>query len=193
MAAGGLKQRLVGALVLFCAGIVLWSLLFTGPKVRQIDRESQIPPAPEKVLITVPDPQPVRVEPANTDLNSKPKFDISANEMQNAELDAEEKSAPQAPILPPAATDYQDARGLPISWVVVVGSFSDASKAAGIQKDLQARQYKAFTEMLKRDGRTLYRVSIGPNLQKAQAEKTKHDVDALFKVSAVVKQYQPER
>jgi DedD protein len=196
MAAGGLKQRLVGALVLFCAGVVLWSLLFTGPQVRQIDRESQIPAAPEKVQINVPEPEPRNVEPVNTDLASKPKFDLPAAEARSADLTDEsqpEKAVPETPALPAAATQHQDARGLPVSWVVVVGSFSDAAKAEGIRKDLQKRKYKVFTETLTRDGRTLYRVSIGPKLQKSQAEKVKQEVDALLKVTSSVRQFQSIR
>jgi DedD protein len=193
MAAGAIKQRLVGAVVLICAGVVLWSLLFTGPKVRQIDRESQIPPAPEKVRINVADPQPRNVEPVDTDLASKPQFDMPVTD-EVAEQAASESAPPKpAPALPAAATEHQDARGLPIAWVVVVGSFADSAKADGIVQQLQQRGHKAFSEKLSRDGRTLYRVSVGPKLEKSQAEKIKPDIDALLKVNAVVRKFENAR
>ena len=208
MAAGGMKQRLVGAVVLLCAGIVLWSLLFTGPKIRQIDRDSQIPPAPEKIRVTVNDPQPRNVEPANTDLSSPPKFDMPVTDQaatQVAEQSAAESSsstalsaAPSAatkpaPTLPEGATEHQDARGLPIAWVVVVGSFADSGKAESIVQQLKQNGHKAFSETLNRDGRTLYRVSVGPKLEKSQAEKIKPEIDALLKVNASVRKFENAR
>ena len=41
-----MRQRLVGTLVLLCGGVILWSLLFTGPAEYKLDRSSQIPPQP---------------------------------------------------------------------------------------------------------------------------------------------------
>lgn len=204
MAAGGMKQRLVGAVVLLCAGIVLWSLLFTGPKIRQIDRDSQIPPAPEKIRVTVNDPQPRNVEPANTDLSSPPKFDMpltdQAATQASGQSSAESSLSPApsaatkpAPTLPEGATEHQDARGLPIAWVVVVGSFADSGKAESIVQQLKQNGHKAFSETLNRDGRTLYRVSVGPKLEKSQAEKIKPEIDALLKVNASVRKFENAR
>lgn len=202
MAAGGLKQRLVGALVLVSAGIVLWSLLFTGPKVRQIDRETQIPAAPEKVVVNVPDPQPRSGEPVGTDLNSEPTVSIptpaasepAAESKTPATENPPATSAPTpsstaTPALPEKATDRQDARGIPIAWQVVVGSFSDQSKADGIVVNLKKRGFKAYSDVLQRDGRTLYRVSVGPKLEKSQADTIKQQIDALLKVNSSVRQF----
>jgi DedD protein len=201
MTAGGLKQRLVGALVLICAGVVLWSLLFTGPKVREIDRQSQIPTPPEKVVVNVPDPQPRNGEAVNTDLNSEPTVAIptpaaAATAAVNVNP-AASKNPPVAveptPALPEQATVRQDARGIPIAWVVVVGSFADQTKANGIVTDLKKRGFKAYADVLKREGRTLYRVSVGPKLEKSQAEKIKQDIDALMKVNASVLKFELPR
>ncbi|USA43199.1 SPOR domain-containing protein [Spongiibacter taiwanensis] len=51
-----MRQRLVGALVLLCLGVIVWSMLFTGSVDHRVDRETQIPPAPEiePVLDTPP-------------------------------------------------------------------------------------------------------------------------------------------
>jgi DedD protein len=199
MTAGGLKQRLVGALVLICAGVVLWSLLFTGPKVREIDRESQIPTPPEKVVVNVPDPQPRNGEPVNTDLNSEPNVTIptpTPDTTKNATAATAKNSTaviPPTPALPEQATTRQDARGIPIAWVVVVGSFADQTKASGIVADLKKRGFKAYIDALNRDGRTLYRVSIGPKLEKFQADKIKQEIDALMKVNASVLKFEMPR
>lgn len=205
MAAGAMKQRLVGAVVLICAGVVLWSLLFTGPKIRQIDRDSQIPPAPEKIRVMVNDPQPRNVEPVDTDLSTPPKFDMPVTDQvaEQAATQPPQDSSPSspapstaikpAPTLPDSATEHQDARGLPIAWVVVVGSFADSGKAESIVQQLKQNGHKAFSETLNRDGRTLYRVSVGPKLEKSQAEKIKPEIDALLKVSASVRKFENAR
>ena len=53
-----MKQRLVGALILLSGGVVLWSLLFTGPAAYKVNEATQIPPAP---AVSQPEPiTPVR-------------------------------------------------------------------------------------------------------------------------------------
>jgi len=130
-----MKQRLVGALILLSGGVVLWSLLFTGPAAYKVNEATQIPPAP---AVSQPEPiTPVRPaaiaevdEPAR--LPEPPVPDLASSASDNTsdkptvEADAAEKTAakpepvvsqapepePKAAVAPkpaPAATEASKA------------------------------------------------------------------------------------
>jgi len=58
-----------------------------------------------------------------------------------------------------------------VSWVVQVGSFTDAKKAFGLRDNLRKKKYKAFVEKISgRTGQNMYRVRIGPIAKRLQAD-----------------------
>jgi len=56
------------------------------------------------------------------------------------------------------------------SWVVQVGSFTDAKKALSLRNNLRKKSYKAFVEKVSGRSGKLYRVRIGPVANRKLAE-----------------------
>jgi DedD protein len=75
-------------------------------------------------------------------------------------------SSPAAAPPPRGATD-----GMP-SWVTQVASLGSAASAEQMAEKLRGEGYSAFVEQANVGGRTYYRVRVGPEIDRASAERT---------------------
>lgn len=211
-----MRQRLVGALVLLCGGVILWSLLFTGPAASKLDRKTQIPDAPlVDPVIDTPPLKPEGIMSADTLLvPEQPNLPI-ADEGEDAigaavraeagnipdPADSPKKSAPVAKSEPvevkkdlpakPAVAKRLDANGLPPAWVVQVGVFGSKANAEGLKKSLQGAGYKAFIDEIQRNSKSLYRVLVGPVISNDKAVSQQAAINKRFKVKSIVNRFEP--
>ncbi len=84
-----------------------------------------------------------------------------------------------------------DKRGLPIAWVVQVGSFSKAKNARALKSRLIKQGYKAYTETATTDAGQTIRVFVGPMVSKQQSIVEKNKIDKAFNLKAKVIRYVP--
>lgn len=187
-----MKQRLVGALVLLSGGVVLWSVLFTGPAAYKVDRDTQIPPAPP---LLEPDPiAPKRPEnipevAKEEPLPEPPVPDLTeASKSQSKVADKPEpakREQPAAPMLDPGT-------GTANAWVIQVASFSSAANAEKLKQRLQGEGYKAYVRAAPTaSGTMLQRVFVGPELKEATALQMKADIESSFKLKALIHKFEP--
>ncbi len=72
------------------------------------------------------------------------------------------------------------------AWVVQLGSFSSEENAKGLNEKLRAAGFPAFVEPLKRSSGIVYRVRVGPEILRSDAEalekkiKKSMDIDGLI-------------
>lgn len=57
-----------------------------------------------------------------------------------------------------------------LAWVVQVGSFSSSKNALALRDKLRAKGYRTFVESIKTASGKMYRVRVGPELNKAKTE-----------------------
>jgi DedD protein len=82
---------------------------------------------------------------------------------------------------PPAAATPE--RG---TWSVQVGAFGSAGSARRLIDKLEAEGFSAYVSEAQRDGKTLYRVRVGPEDERAQADTEARRLKARgFPVSIV--------
>ncbi len=87
------------------------------------------------------------------------------------------KLSPQDEVSTKAARDPKVARAAKTvprdpasaSWAVQVGSFSDKIKADILRRELQVRRFPAFVLTAQVDGKLMYRVRVGPELERNKA------------------------
>ncbi len=211
-----LKQRLVGALILVALGVVFWPIIFVEPGDQGSSEQPGIPerPAVDTAPIEPPDlaglrpsrpatvareearPEPaapvakpdIEPEPPGVD---KPLAAAKSAPMETV-VTAEEARDSERPIRSePPEKPQLDADGVPIAWILQVASVSSADKAEQLRKDLLAFDQKAYVKRVKRDGKVLYRVYIGPRFERAALEKMKGGVDARFGVNTIIVRYYP--
>lgn len=176
MVGENIKQRIVGALVLIALAIIIIPLLFDFSDSREVDTNTQIPPRPEIQPVTVPEPvRPENIVPAKS---SEEVFQFGVDSAdQGSSLEDE------APTL--------SSEGLPVAWVLQVGSFRDEGKAKGLVKSLLDDGYKAFVRNQKVDGGVLSRVFVGPKVLKKKLVEEKAAIDKKYGVDTILLRFEP--
>jgi DedD protein len=81
---------------------------------------------------------------------------------------------------PPAVPQ---ARG---GWAVQVGAFGNAAAAQKLAMELQSAGYRAYLSPVSRSGKTLHRVRVGPEAERARAEGLAGSLKARGLPAAVV-------
>ena len=168
----GLKQRVVGVLVLASLGLILLPILFDFADPKLIDRTSLIPPAPE--IITQNIPQTSRPLAAS----EKPSAALFDNALENTATEQKEK-------------DFGlNQSGLPISWALQIGTYAEQSNANEMMQSLRAKNFKAYQRTVQRGDQTLYKVCIGPKLDRRRVLADKEIIDKLLAIDSLVIEYE---
>jgi DedD protein len=209
-----LKQRLVGALILLALGVVFWPIIFVGPGAEKT-AEQQVSPPPrevstaevvdsdqtgighstvsavdapvatgeaEAVVNAASDTAPPSPAPEPTGRPDSPSNTVPAD---TAELQTEEAPEPQ----PSPQTPNQDAE--PMAWTLQVATVSSAETAENLRRQLLEMNQKAYVTTVHSGGKSLYRVSIGPQPDRAELDKLKAGVNARFGVTSIVVRHTP--
>jgi len=193
-----LKQRLVGALILVALGVVFWPIIFVEPGERSSPGRVEIPPPP---LI---DTSPIE-PPGQGELRASPEVQAQepVAQVDMTPLSGEPVPDPNTPEPQPVPTPEPGARttppeqpaldssGLPVGWILQVATVSNAAKADELRDTLLASGEKAYVKKLEAGGKVLYRVSVGPNVERAQLEKIQPQIDSRFGVKSLIVRYAP--
>jgi DedD protein len=78
-----------------------------------------------------------------------------------------------------------------VAWVLQVASVSTREKADALVAQLISADYKAYHRVLRKDGKELYRVYVGPVFERGAMLEAKRDVDRRLKVTSIVTRYIP--
>jgi len=193
----GLKQRIVGALVLVALAVIFLPMLLT----RQDEREHvevEVPTAPVSPgmpqNVAPPVEVPVASEPIPGDvdqplpLEPQPEPETVEPPVVAVQPQAQPQARPQA-TTPQSATSRLDEAGLPVSWSVQLASLSSRSGAEALQKTLRSQGYNAYIRQV--DG--MNRVFVGPVIERREADRLRDQLNRQHKLSGFVVRFQPER
>lgn len=213
----GMKQRMVGALVLVALAVIFLPMLFTREdEMRQVRVEAPEAPAmpnlPQVQVepVQVPEPQPLPeqsdqpvvvvdestapvatpsqpITPAPTAAQPQPKPQTSVPPPAVAKV--EPRPAPAAAAAKPAAPSKIDVNGLPVSWSIQLASLSNRAGAENLQKTLRSQGYNAYIRSA--DG--MNRVFVGPLIERAEAERLRDVINRQQNLKGIVVRFQPER
>ena len=75
------------------------------------------------------------------------------------------------------------------AWVVQLGSFSSSDNASALNEKLRKAGYPAFVEPLKRNSGMAYRVRVGPELKRSNAQKLQQKLNREMKIEGIVVRY----
>ena len=186
-----IKQRLVGFVVLVAIAVIFWPIVFVTPE-NVDDFELPVFEMPPKPVVAVSE----RREPVlnKVDQSVLPKvqereapiiqpIDIASPAPDLALVDADEEPERQLSALERA--DFDD-QGLPVSWELQVATFSTAERAEEIALELRNKGHKAYVSAVTIDGTKLFRVRIGPKMQKQRLLDLQPDIDAYYGVESSI-------
>lgn len=187
----GLKQRIVGALVLVALAVIFLPMLFSREdELRQVVVDAPAMPAkptmPEVALEPVSVPEPVAEDevPPVEPVPQSPSEPIATPTQPAVE--------PQAPVQ--ASTPEEkpasglDANSLPVSWSVQLASLSSRAGAEKLQQTLRSSGYNAYIRSF--DG--MNRVFVGPVIERAEADRLRDQLNRQQKLNGFVVRFQPE-
>ena len=170
------KARLIGALILVALIVLLVPEMLSGPHRGQGSTQEGSPRT-YTIDLTAPAARATPVPVDNTP-PPKPEPAAASTELPMETVDVESTSRPETlPSVEPSAektpspqNDNTGGAGDDSAWVVQLGSFASQANADRLAGQLKSRGYKAFVSRLDSGSRTRYRVRVGPEQERAQAE-----------------------
>ncbi|MGH1470004.1 MAG: SPOR domain-containing protein [Cellvibrionaceae bacterium] len=210
----GLKQRLIGAVVLIAIAVLFLPTLFGTDGRRTVDLSTQVPPRP--VVAAEPLELSIPVSPDNaTEAKSlsenynhrvvEPTLETEiasgANEVEGLLEQSQDEAKPiQKPkvveklIVPssPQPEPVLNADGVPRGWSIQVASFSEVARAEAMLKNLEKAGFsKSYIRTGKGPKGEVYRVFVGPKINKKQAEADQLAINEALKVKSLLVKFQP--
>lgn len=208
----GLKQRVIGAVVLVSLAVIFVPMLFDEPHTERSSRVIDIPeqpPFPEVETPPVLDEEApsYRLEEPGSDavverptpdselspaqreetVTPAPTFDTAESQPEPRESPAPESSSPEPTPEPAQETESAEfTRSLEGAWVVQLGSFGNADNARRLRDNVREKGYDSHIQRIERGDTTFTRVFSGPFAEKSDAEKAKTTLDAEFGVNGLV-------
>lgn len=99
-------------------------------------------------------------------------------------------AAVPAPAPAPAAASPQTTPAQPLSgWVVQLASLASKANALALQERLRGLGYTAFVEEAKTAQGVLFRVRVGPELERANAEQLRNRLEQQVQLKGIVTRY----
>ncbi|WP_412851617.1 SPOR domain-containing protein [Ectothiorhodospira shaposhnikovii] len=173
-----LKQRLVGAAVLVALAVIFLPMLLDGAgREARLSLSEPVPPEPvferpvpapiqEQRLAAAPQAPPVvRESPMPSTPPPQPR-----PQARSVPESVPTPPPPAEPRSPVAARSPEPGTPVAGGWVVQVGSFGQEANARGEADRLRRAGFPAFVERTSADGRVLYRVKVGPELERHAAQ-----------------------
>ncbi|SFP44753.1 SPOR domain-containing protein [Pseudomonas borbori] len=196
----GLKQRIVGALVLLALAVIFLPMLLSRedelqPVVVDAPAMPQAPSMPQIEMqpVIVPEPQLLPEEPEESLADESIAEAPATADLAPVPLPAppEPVAAPPAPVAAPtqAPASRLDVNSLPVSWSVQLASLSSRAGAENLQKTLRSQGHNAYIRNV--DG--MNRVFVGPLIERAEADRLRDQLNRQHKLSGIVVRFQPER
>jgi DedD protein len=168
----GLKQRIVGATVLIALSIILWPIFMGTEQSRYVVLESSIPAAPKF--------ERFEIKPAKPNPDIKP---VGSYQEKLAIERAEKTPLDDATVL--------DSSGMPTSWVIQLGAFSDQDNIDKLVANLRVNKYKVFADKFAKDGKSLTKIFVGPFVELKEADSKKQAIDKQYKLNSTVEKFIP--
>jgi|TARA_E500000178_G_scaffold6373_1_gene6420 DedD protein len=191
-----IKQRFVGFVVLVAIAVIFWPIVFVTPENTD-DFELSVFEMPPKPAVAVSERrEPVLDKVDQSILPEMPErqtpivqpVDIASPMPDVALVDADEEPEQQASALERAEFDDQ---GLPVSWELQIATFSNAERAEEISQLLRDKGHKAYVSPIILDDQRLFRVMIGPKLQKQRLIEIQPAINDYFSVESFIVRFTP--
>ncbi len=194
-----LKERLVGAAVLVAVAVIFIPIILTDSPEPEAIQGSNIPGKPETKFSS-------RIIPVieNDEKSSSTLIDANNIQAENNLGENKQKTVQEIVVEKVISADDNNAEknstkkdkrkeddgvnddvGLS-AWIIQLGSFTSEDNAQSLNEKLRKSGYSAFVEPLKKNGQISYRVRVGPEIKRSEAEsllkmlKDKMDLDGII-------------
>ncbi|MDH3608022.1 MAG: SPOR domain-containing protein [Gammaproteobacteria bacterium] len=195
-----LKQRLIGAAVIIALAVIFVPMILDGSgRQESVALDMEVPPEPTFTFESdLPDAKK---------LEELPPIEKSIEATENSEIDTADSEIPNEESLPDSIKENQSnepkvkstistvAKTIsePVvveatenhiktnpalsAWAIQVAAFGEKGKALALQEKLLASNLSAFTEQSGSGNKVVYRVKVGPELKRENADKLRDKIE----------------
>lgn len=174
-----MKNRVVGAIVLFSLAIIFLPKIFDGEKE---SRRRDFVAIPKKPIHQVPDMSKVLASNSTTNALNAEKVVIKQSTAVKKVVEVVSKNTPIT--LPKESIKAQ-------AWVIRMGSFGNPDNVKALVAKLRKKGFTAFSIPSTPKMGTVNKVYVGPELNKKMLFKLQPKLKRLFKESGVIEKYDP--
>ena len=191
-----LKERLVGAAVLVAIAVIFIPIILNDSQETESISGSNIPEKPEtnfnsRIIPVIENDEKAllnTIESRNVgseENQNKNEQDIVAEKVvSDNDKIADDISAKKEAIEDEVKVDV----GLS-AWIVQLGSFTDEDNAQSLNEKLRKAGYPAFVEPLKKNGKISYRVRVGPEIKRSEADLLLKNLKDKMNLDGIVVTY----
>jgi DedD protein len=189
----GLKQRIIGALVLVSLAVIFVPMMFDEPHSERETSTIQIPEEPPFPEVEMPEPETTeppeyRIEEIAPVAETETVAD-APEPPETTRLTESSGAAAASQSEQPEQNESVSAeftRSLEGAWVVQLGSFGSDENARRLREKVREKGYSSHLQSVIRGDTELTRVFSGPFAEKAEAEKAKQALDRAFGLNSLV-------
>jgi len=177
-----LKQRLVGAAVLIALGVIFIPMLLDDSVRDEAGiRGSNIPPKPEGEFSS----SIIPLEPGSSGSELEQVSPAGPGPIGSATL--EETGDPAAKES--GVDGSTDTRVGLTAWAIQLGSFASQENASKLVERLRASGYSAFLEKVFSEDKAVFRVRVGPELLRSEAQDLRDKLEQEVELKGIVVRY----
>ncbi len=212
-----LKQRLVGALVLIALAVIFLPPILK-EKTQQEPFQSQIPAKPIELINTKIDESLAKknqqlqesLDQLETKQRKRKSIDITEEgslinkvkqtvpiqiqtepaQVKESDKTRRVKAQEGSSVTEPKTLgkNFKDA-----AWVIQIASFSNQENATNFVDKLKASGHPAYKKQAKQNNKAIYRIFVGPYVDKQDAQKTLKSVNKLSPSTGMLQVYDPSK
>ncbi|MCX4024854.1 SPOR domain-containing protein [Endozoicomonas sp. SM1973] len=216
----GLKQRLVGAIVLVALAVIFLPQLFDQETPYQVVKVPIPQPPASVVEPAYIEQQRQRVAERQTELVSK---ELASNKSEENELQDNTQPTVEEQVPVELITDDRDIvvdenntaqhaeektdtietdtqqtilpsldqQGVPVTWTLQLATFGNRANADKLLRELRAAGYKAYSKQVATGQKSLTRVYVGPSLSKDSVIQQQQSIAKRWSLSGLVMRFKP--
>jgi len=180
----GIKQRLVGAVVLVALMVIFLPMFFGDRSVETVDILIEMPVKPAIPEFDISKPVKPSEQASPEKFEAKPEF------KSEPEVKLQTDQQPKQ-TLQELADKKVDANNLPVSWTLQVASFKERANAEKLRDNLRKGGYKAYIKYRHDVEPKMIRVFVGPVLERKTIDGIKATISKQYQLDGVVVRYLP--
>ena len=180
-----LKQRLIGAAVIIALAVIFVPMILDGSGSQEsVAFNMEVPPEPTFTFDSdLPDTNkldelPAMEKPEDAAIESSVQEEDAEKSLPKTAEETKTTSTQVAKVQVVEATENHIKTNSALSaWAVQVAAFSEKGKALALQEKLLASKLSAFTEQSGNGNKSVYRVKVGPELKRENADKLRDKIE----------------
>lgn len=186
-----LKERLIGAAVLVMLAVIFIPMILDDTSQTETTiTQSNVPARPDDEFNSRIVPI---TESSESDTQGAPGISQTISEKEIALVTVETTRPVENEIIQQEKSEENPISKMEdvglTAWVVQLGSFSNETNANTLNAELRKAGFSSFVEPRKQGSKVIYRVRVGPELLRSDAQELKDQLDNRMKMDGIILAY----